>query len=159
MKTQAHVNRWITAGLAAVTVLSMASTAFADRGGFRRYKGVGDGIPTRNVIIRERSSGAGPALAGLIGGFILGAAVTSNARPVYVEHRHYCAPPAPVYRYYDPDDDYWYDSLDECSVGRHHPSLLVVIDVRSGREVRRLHYREGGWHRYSGDYDYDGDDD
>jgi hypothetical protein len=37
MKRQTHVTRWITAGLVAATVLSFASAAFADRGGYRRF--------------------------------------------------------------------------------------------------------------------------
>ncbi len=154
MKTQAHLTRWITVGLVACTVLSFASTAFADHGGrSRRFKGVQNGFPTQRVVIRERSSGAGPALAGLIGGFILGSAVSANAHPVIVhEHRHF-SQPVVVYRYYDPYGDDWYDSLDDCDVRHHGVRVIQVIDVRNGRHVRTLRFGGGEWHRVSGDYD------
>ena len=160
MKRQLHATRWITAGLVAATVLSCASAAFADRGGFRRYKGADEGFTGQRLIVRGHSSSTGPALAGLIGGFLLGAAVSANAHPVFV-HAHYCPRPVVAYRYYDPYGDDWYDSLDQCCAGHRHPRIIQVIDVRSGREVRTLRYHDGGWCRVSGDYDYDfeGDDD
>ena len=58
------------------------------------------------VIVRERSSSLGPALAGLVGGFVLGAAV-SNAG---VDHCY--APPAASTYYYDPYCDERFSSLD-----------------------------------------------
>jgi hypothetical protein len=152
MNARTLVTRWITAGLAAAVVLSSASTAFADHGG-RRYKGVnGYGYPVQRVVVHEHSSSAGPAIAGLIGGFILGAAVSSYGQPVVVHEHHYHHPVA-VYRYYDPYGETWYDSLDECAVGYRHPRTIQVIDVRSGREVRTLCYQGGEWRRVSGDYD------
>ena len=164
MKPHMNVNRWITAGLVAATVLSFASTALADHGS-RRYKGVADGFPGRRVIVRERSSSAGPAIAGLIGGFLLATAISANAHPVVVHHS-YCARPVVEYRYYDPYGDDWYESLDQCESGYHHPRIIQVVDVRSGRHVRTLRYVDRGWQRVSGDYDYDsfnhsydGDDD
>jgi len=153
MNTRTLVTRWITTGLAAAIVLSAASIAFADHGGSRRYKGVsGYGYPAQRVVVHEHSSSAGPAIAGLIGGFILGTAVSSYSHPVVV-HEHYYPRPVPVYRYYDPYGDNWYDSLDQCGAGYGHPRTIQVIDVRSGREVRTLCYRDGGWRRVSGDYD------
>jgi hypothetical protein len=154
MKTQTHLTRWLTVGLVASTVLSFSSTAFADQGGrSRRFKGVHNGFPAQRVILHERSGSAGPALAGLIGGFILGSAVSSNARPVFVhEHRHY-RQPVVVYRYYDPYGDDWYDSLDDCDVRHRGVRVIQVIDVRNGRHVRTLRYGGGEWHRMSGDYD------
>lgn len=152
MKNRTLVTRWITAGLVAATVLSFASAAFADRGGHRRFKGVNNGFPIERVVVHERSSSAGPAIAGLIGGFLLGTAVSSNVHPVVV-HEHYYHRPVAVYRYYDPYDDEWYDSLDQCGSGYRHPRFIQVIDIRSGREVRELSYRDGEWCRVSGDYD------
>lgn len=154
MNTRTLVTRWITAGLAAAVVLSSASTALADRdhGGSRRYRGVNDGFPVQRVIVHEHSSSAGPALAGLIGGFILGTAVSSYSHPVVVHEHYYHRPPA-VYRYYDPYGDNWYDSLDQCGGGYGHPRTIQVIDVRSGREVRTLCYQGGEWRRVGGDYD------
>lgn len=162
MNTYPRISRWITAGILATIVLTSASAAFADRGGRRRFKGVNDGFPVQRVIVRERSSSAGPAIAGLIGGFLLGTAVSSNAHPVIVhEHRGYC-PPVVEYRYYDPYDDVWFDSLDECSYRHRHPRIIQVIDIRSGRHVRTLGWRDGGWRRMSGDWDdrdFDDEDD
>ena len=155
MKPNATVTRWITAGLLATTVLSFASTAFADRGCHsRRFKGVRGDQGAQRVVIRERSSSAGPAIAGLIGGFILGSAYHSNSRPVVV-HERQCYQPRPVvvYRYYDPYGDDWYDSLDACEFRHGGPRIIQVIDIRSGREVRRMRYHEGRWNRISGDYD------
>ena len=147
MNANSNLTRWFKTGLLVTLLLSTATSAFADHG--RRYKGVGGFAPQR-VIIRERSSSAGPAIAGLIGGFILGAALTSNAEPVYVHH-HYYSRPVVVYRYYDPYDEYWYDSLDECHFRYGHPRIIQVIDVRSGRMVRQLRYHDGGWHRFDDD--------
>lgn len=154
MKTNATVTRWITAGLVAATVLSFASTAFADRGGRgRRFKGVPEGrYGVQRVVYREHSSSAGPAIAGLIGGFILGS--TMNSHPVVVhERRYYPARPMPSYRYYDPYGEDWYDSLDECQFRHGGPRIILVIDVRSGREVRRMRYHDGRWNNMGGGYD------
>lgn len=157
-----HVTRWITAGLVAATVLSFATAAFADRGGSRRFKGGEGRSQAQRVIIHQHSHSAAPAIAGLIGGFLLGSAVSSNSHPVVVQQRYYHRPVV-VYRYYDPYGDDWYDSLDECNFHRSHPRIIQVIDVRSGRHIRTLRYYDGGWNRVSGDYDYryddEGDDD
>ena len=160
MKLQLHATRWITAGLLAVAVLTSASAAFADRGGFRRFKGVEGGFPGQRVIVREHSSSAGPAIAGLIGGFLLGTAVSAHSYPVAL-HEHYYSRPVVQYRYYDPYGDDWYDSLDQCDSGYRHPRIIEVIDIRSGRQVGRLRFHDGGWRRVSGDHDCDneGDDD
>src|SRR5512134_1462112 len=152
MHTHSNTRRWLTAGLLTATVLSLASPALAANG--RRYKGVTHANRAERVVIRQHSSDAGPALAGLIGGFILGAALTSNAHPVVVHERVYHRPRV-VVRYYDPYEDIWYDSLDQCEFGRsrHHSRIIYVIDTRSGHRLRTLRYREGGWHRYDGDDD------
>lgn len=157
MKLNSTMTRWITTGLLAASVFTTASPAFADHGGRRRFKGVerhhrgGD-----RVIIRERSSSVGPVLAGLVGGFIIGQAVTSNARPVVVhetryERRHYRRPVA-VYRYHDPYCDEWYDSIDDCEFrGHRHPRVIQVIDIRTGRQVRSMHHHDGEWRNFDDD--------
>ena len=154
MKRKAHVSRGITVLLAAVALAAFAGTAFADHDrGFRRFKGVGDGFGRERVIVRDHSSGAGPALAGLIGGFILGTAVSQSHPVVVHEHRYYepdryCPPDRyyqPEYRYYDPYRDVYYDSLDECGEGYYAPRVIEVIDVRSGQCVRRLRHHDGMW--------------
>ena len=159
MNLNTHAARWVGIGLLATLLLSTATVAFADHGG-RRFKGVGNGaFCARPVIIREHSS-AGPAIAGLIGGFLLGTAV-SNAQPVYVHH--YYSRPVVMYRYYDPYDDFWFDSLDECQFHHGHPRVIEVIDVRSGRMVRQLRFRDGHWQRFDdfdhGRFDDEGDED
>ena len=154
MKPNAMLTRWITTGLVACTVLSFASTAFADHGRSRRFKGVPSSRGAERVIIQHRSNSAAPVLAGLIGGFILGQAVSSNARPVVVHERHYYpARPVIQYRYYDPYGDDWYDSLDQCEFRHGGPRIVYVIDIRNGREVRRMRYHGGEWHRICGDYE------
>ena len=143
-----RIHRLATAALLATTVLALASPAAADRG--RRYKGDDCDRP----VIVQRSSSVGPALAGLVGGFILGNAVASPRTVVVHEHRHR-ARPVVVLRYRDPYCDTWYDSLDECSFRHHrHPRIVQVIDVRSGHEVRRLRQHHGDWD----DVPFDDDD-
>ena len=148
----AHLHRPIAAALLALTALTLAVPAFADRD--RRYKG--DDGP-RPVFV-ERSSGAGPALAGLVGGFILGNAFASSSRTVIVHSHRRCERPVVVFRYRDPYCDTWYDSLDECSFRHHHhPRIVQVIDVRTGDEVRRLRLHGRDW-RDDEDDDEDFDD-
>ena len=79
MNALSHSSRWITAGLIAATVLSLATPAFAGR----RYKNVYPAAPVQQVVVHEHSSSAGPVIAGIIGGFILGASV-AHAQPVVV---------------------------------------------------------------------------
>lgn len=154
MNISTKLQRGIASGLLATTLV-LALTPVAEARNHRRYKGVAYGrneAQTR-VIVRERS-GAGPAIAGLIGGFILGAAV-SHAQPVVV-HEHECAPPPPRYRYYDPYCDEYLDDLDECRVhGRdhRHPRVVRVIEISSGRCMRDLRWYDGGWHEEDMDWD------
>ena len=150
MNALSHSTRWITAGLLATTVLSLATPAFAGHG--RRYKNVRHSAPAQRVVVHQHSSNAGPVLAGLIGGFILGATV-ANAQPVVVHERVYSAP-VPVYRYYDPYEGLWFDSLDACEYGhyRGHPRVIHVIETRSGQHVRTLRYGDGHWYRVDGRY-------
>lgn len=157
MNALTPTTRWITAGLLAATVLSLATPALAGHG--RRYKRVVYAAPPQPVVIHRHSSSAGPAIAGLIGGFILGATV-ANAQPVVVHERVYARPVA-VYRYYDPYEDLWFDSLDDCEFGHHrsHPRVIHVIDTRSGHHVRTLRYGDGRWYRVDRHHDFDGDDD
>ncbi len=147
MDTRTNLTRWLTAGVLAATALTLASPALAGHG--RRYKGVSHPSRVQRVVVHERSGDAAPVLAGLIGGFILGAAITSNAHPVVVNERIHRRPVV-VYRYYDPYEDEWFDSLDEGEfIGyRRHPRIVQVIEVRSGRHIRTLRYRDGGWHRF-----------
>ena len=163
----------VTVLLSAGTIATLAGAAHADHGGWRRYKGgYGQSYPVQRVIVREHS-GAGPALAGLIGGFILGAAVT-HAQPVYVHeqpvyvhepvyvHDRSCSrdrvyDDLPAERYYDPYCDVWFDSLDDCEAhfhGHGHPRLVRVID-RDGDCIRTLHWCGRSWETWDGDRDDD----
>jgi len=153
MNAHATQTRWITTALVALMTVSLAAPAFAHG---RRFKGVRTRGPVQRVVVHERSGGAAPVLAGLIGGFILGAAVTSNAQPVVV-HERVVHRPVHVYRYYDPYEDVWFDSLDACEFGhhRHHPRIVYVIDVNSGRHVRSLRFTEGRWERFDDEWDDD----
>lgn len=154
MKLSTRLHRGIATGLLATTLV-LALTPVAEAGHHRRYKGVEyrrDGGPTR-VIVRERG-GAGPAIAGLIGGFILGTAV-SHAQPVVV-HEHECAPPPPRWRYYDPYCDEYLEDLDECRIhcrDHRHPRVVRVIEVSTGRCLRDLRWYDGGWHEEDMDWD------
>ena len=174
-------NRWIASALLATTaILSLASVALADHGrgnGNRRYKGdYGNGAPySRRVVVERRHSDAGPVLAGLIGGYILGSAA-SRSQPVVVQrHDVYsdrgCGNDQGGYRYdsrygddsrcggyrnsgygyYDPYGDDWYDSLDECRLhcrDQGHLVVIRVIDLSSGNCVRTMRYSNGGWQRF-----------
>jgi hypothetical protein len=141
-----NLSRTIHSALLATMLLSTASVAYADHG--RRFKGVSNAYPVQRVVIREHSSAA-PVVAALIGGFILGNAVSANAHPVVVhEYPVYYSRPVAVYRYYDPYAGVWYDALDEYRFQRYHPYVIQVIDVRSGRHVRSLRFHDGAWHRF-----------
>ena len=159
MFTLPHTKRWIVVGLLGSTLVALAAPAFADH---RRFKGVQASAPQR-VYVRDRSSNVGPVLAGIVGGFILGAAVTSNAQPRVVHEQtwyddepYYDSRPIqysqPVYQYYDPYGDGWYDSLDQYQYVSGGPQVVFVIDVRSGQRVRELQYRSGRWNRCNDGY-------
>ena len=148
MNALSHSSRWITTGLIATTVLSLATPAFAGR----RYKNVYPAARVQRVVVHEHSSSAGPVIAGIVGGFILGAAI-ANSHPVVV-HEPVYAHPVAAYRYYDPYRNIWFDSLDACDYGyyRGHSRVIHVIDVNSGRHVRTLRYGDGHWYRVAGRY-------
>ncbi len=139
--------RWTAIALIATTsLLALAPAANADHGRHRgayRYKG----MPVVHVehrsscgpryVVREGS--AGPLIAGLVGGFVLGSVINSAPRRVeYVEQ----------YRYYDPYEGDWYDSMDSYwhrSRYCRHPRVLRVVEVRSGDCVRVIRWNDGRW--------------
>lgn len=159
MKITTTMQRWIATGLLASTlVLAIAPVAFAGHGN-RRYKGVepvfaqNRGHRGSQVIVRERG-GAGPVLAGLIGGFILGAAITHPQQVVV--HERECAPPPPRYRYYDPYCNDWMDDLGECRAharDHRHPRVVRVFEYGSDRCVTDLRWYQGEWHEEDMDWD------
>ena len=109
------------------------------------------------VVVRDR--GPGPALAGLIGGFVLGAALT-HPQPVVVRERVVYEPapacdPGPVvresvptYRYEDAWGDRWWDTLDECTDAAradHGPRVIKVVDDETNQVVRTLYWKHDHW--------------
>lgn len=150
-----------TAMLVTTSLLTFAPLAQADHGHgrWRRYKGERPVVrrvhasPNRHVIVRE-SNGAAPVIAGLIGGFILGTAVS------HASDSHYRHAPVRSYRYYDPSCDESWDSLDECRLHfrehRRSARVIRVIEVSSGDCVRTLHYDGRDW---QDEYDQDWDED
>lgn len=132
--------------LAAFMLATFAPLAEADRRK-RRYKG-GRGY-TRVVerhhapvhrYYRRGDSNAGPLVAGLIGGFILGALTTKAARQE-------------KYVYWDPYCERGYSSFDDCRAhwGCHDgPKVLYQVDSRSGRCVDAWRHSSDGWHRWDG---------
>ena len=174
----AHRTRWIAAALLVTTsLLGLASSASADHGRghgngqWRRFKNDGPivqrgyGQPVRRgqceqrgqrVYVRQ-SNGTGPALAGLIGGFILGTAVS------HASDRDHCSVrETRSYRYYDPYYDQSWSSLDECRLSfrehRRSPRVIRVIEISSGECVRTMHYDGDRWQDWD-DQDEDAYDD
>ena len=159
MNTHTNLTHWIAGGLIAAVVLTAASPAAA--GHRHRYKRVAS-APVQPVVIHHHSSSVAPVFAGIVGGFILGAAV-ANAQPVVV-HERVVTRPVTVYRYYDPYADLWFDSLDDCETRhyRGHRRVVHVIDTRSGHHVRTLRWTGGAWVRVESAHvarHFDGDDD
>ena len=139
-----NLSRTIHSALLATMLLSTASVAYA---GHRRYKGVSNVVPVQRIVVREHSSAA-PAVAALIGGFIIGSAIASSAQPVVVHEPVYYSHPVALYRYWDPYASVWYDSLDEYQFRYSHPRVVYVVDVNSGRHIRSLRFHHGSWHRF-----------
>ena len=151
--------------LVALSLVLVAPASYAGHRSSKRYKGghkvvrVVNGYPVHCYPVRHRypvryveryHSGAGPLIAGLIGGFVLGATL-SNA-----------APPPVGYSYYDPYCHRSYASLEIYSNHLHycgHPHMVRVIEVDGGDCVGTYHYRSGDWHSIDdGDGDYDDHD-
>lgn len=156
-----YSHRWIAAALLATTsMLTIAPLALADhghgRGNGRRYKGEGAYVQRayspQQVYVRHQSSSAGPVLAGLIGGFILGTAVSHSS---HASDCNYHPAPVRAYRYYDPSCDETYASLDECRMHfrehRRSPRVIRVIEISSGECVRTMRYDDGDWREYDRD--------
>lgn len=161
MKLPNRMNRTVAIALLATScLLALAPAAEAGHSnGWRRYKGADRGRWDRHdrhvqrVVVRD--SGAGPALAGLIGGFILGTAVSARSTPVVVHEHPYVE--APRYRYYDPYCDEWFVSLGECredAFVHHHPRFVKVFNGYGGECVRTLRWSDGAWYDCNDDRDW-----
>ena len=147
--------------LASMIVATSASIASADSRN-RRYKGDRRGGYNTRVVYRDvrpsstyivrRSSSAGPAIAGFLGGLFLGAAIAHSAPTGY--------------SYYDPYCHERFASLDVYrahSHRHHHAGIVRVVAIDSGSYVgtygceddgryTRIHDRDAGY------YDRDGRD-
>jgi len=147
----------------ALAAASLVSPASADHG--RRYKGVNVhrgpvvvrqfvGVrPARRVYYSDSHGSAGPAIAGFIGGLVVGNILAQAAPPPV-----YCAP-APErdyhdrYSYYDPYCRESFVSLE--AYGAHldctrHPAIVRVIEVDNGRCVGERAWRDGRWRDWDG---------
>ena len=146
----------------AVAAASLASPAAADRGG--RYKGRGGyhgntpvvrRVPIhqgRSTVYLSRGSSATPAIAGFIGGLILGNVLAHSAPPPQA----YYPRVAPDY-YYDPYCHERFSSLD--AYGNHlnrcsHPASVRVMDGNSGRCVGERVWQDGRWRDGTDDRGY-----
>ena len=131
----------------ALGALAPAADAGQGRGnGHRRYRGyeprtVRAGYPVRRVVIQRHSDNLGPALIGFIGGMVVGSAI--HSRPVYAS----AAPPE--CDYYDSYCDERFSSMsayDNHLRYRHHPRVVLVVNVRSGECVGGRRWHDGRWY-------------
>ncbi len=141
--------------IASTCLLALAPLAEAGHGPKRyKHRARWDRHTTR-VVVRESS--AAPLVAGLIGGFLLGTAVSdAHAAPVVVHERRVVD--APRYRYFDPYCDRWFSELSSCREhcwNDRHPAVVKVYDVRRGDCVRTMRWYDGAWYD-TGDRDWDG---
>lgn len=152
--------RWTAGLIVGALALSMAAVPAAEAGNGkskgRRYKGgessrtVYHQYPVRRTVVRRSGSGAGPVIAGFIGGLAVGAILGSqSSRPAYAAP----APAADDYYYYDPYCESRYASLDlyathvrQCS----HPRVVRVYDIGSNSCVDTYRYEGGRWADYAG---------
>ena len=163
------MRRILKRGLPVLLLVAVAAASFAPvaeagrRRGHVRYRDVAPAYRGRHVVRvidrrpvmvvrRHRRPGA---FAGFLGGLVLGT-VLSHARPA-------CPRPSVVYEYYDPYCHRTFASLDAYHAHlryHHHPRLVDVIDVRTGRCVDTYHWRDGGWcSRHDRDWEYEHWDD
>jgi hypothetical protein len=140
MTTRTRTPRWFTALAATAIVLAtVAPAAQAGHGPGRGSKvraAYGGYVPVQRVYAHEHSDAA-PLLAGLIGGFVLGAMATHEQPVVHVSTAYwdpYCEA-----RWVDLDQYEWHL--------RHHrhPWMARVIDMRTGRCVGHEAWHGGGW--------------
>lgn len=146
MTLRTTIHRTLTVALIASTcLLALAPMAEAGRGS-KRHKHKARAYPSyTRVVVRESS--AAPLVAGLVGGFLLGTAVSNaHAAPVVVHERRY---EAPRYRYFDPYCDRWFSELSSCREhgwNDRHPVVVQVYDSRGGDCVRTVRWHDGAWY-------------
>ena len=119
MTINTSLHRWTLATLlVAVSAVTLAPTAHADQG-WRRWKHPDRGSwgrPGPRMVLRERGhDGPGPIFAGMLGGMLLGAVLSSHSQP-FVAHERACERPTRD-RYYEPPTD-WRERSYEPPVAR-----------------------------------------
>ncbi len=151
MKTQ-RIQQWLMAALILAGLAVAAAPAGADSGPWFRFKqGHRDAKVIRRVsyapqrVIVERGDGAGPALAGFIGGLVLGSVIRSESAPC---PRVAPAPCPSALEYYDPYCDESFGSFGACAAHMRdadHPRVIRVIDAASGDWVDTYRWYHGDW--------------
>lgn len=134
--------------LAVLAAAIAAPAAEAGRGhayGHVRYKGYAPPprVAYRPVVIERRDNG--PAIAGFLGGLVIGAVLSHAAPP-------------PTYVYYDPYCQERFVSLDSYyghACGHHHPRVIQVVELPSNRCVGTRYWDDGRWYSRESDEDWD----
>jgi len=154
MTRNPSLHRWMLAALL-VAAGAVSFAPLAQARGWWNHRHRVDRAPMR-VELRERDHlGGAPLLAGLIGGVILGAAISTHEQPVVVRDRYWAPPPPPPppppaarYRYEDGRGDRWWDTLDEATDAawsEHGPRVIQVVDARTDAVVRTLYWKHDHW--------------
>jgi len=151
--------RWTAALLLALLAVMLVAPA-AQAGGAKQWKEPKvrwkpqietrvvrhDYGPPRRVVIR-RHGDAAPVLAGFLGGLFLGATLHQTVSPVYVYDDPYCHARFASFDAYGAHLRY-----------HHHPRVIRVIEVRTGR-WHSYHYDHGSWRHWDdGDRGWDDGD-
>jgi len=144
MKLQFQKRRWAaTLMLGLIAATSVVPAAEAGVGHYRRWKPgpsvgyVREGYPVRVYERSSSGSGVAPFLFGLVGGVILGSALSNSAHASY----------------YDPYCETSFNSLDACRShfrGCGHPEVIRVVE--GGRYTRDMCWSQGAWHDYRGSF-------
>jgi hypothetical protein len=125
--------------IAAVATAAVAPAAEAKHGKSRRYKGYRyERVVSRDHghrhYYRDRGSSVGPALAGFVGGLALGVILSNTAERGYYYRDPYCHDRfASLDAYYS-----------HCR-RHHHPKVVQVINVNTGRCADTYRYDDGRW--------------
>lgn len=163
MNFSTRMTKTVAVGLlASMAMLTIAPLAEAGNKRHRhsRYKGVSCESSHRVHrsqwrVVHDRHSHAAPVIAGVLGGIILGTAI-SNARTEPVIVRERVVVREHPQRYFDPYCETWYDDLDECrySMRDHrHPMVVQLIDTRRDQCVETYRWHRGDWDRLGRDWD------
>ena len=137
----------------------VAPAARADSGPWIRWKqGYRQPVQRQYGPRYHGESGAGPAIAGFIGGLVLGSQLHSHTVVACPPPRRVVyAPPPCEYEYYDPYCDETFSSLDECYDHiqyEDYPMVVQQIDIRTGDCVDNYEWSSGRWSSRGRGFDY-----